>query len=176
MKKSILITGGTRSGKSALAERMALQPAGRAIYIATARLHDGDDEMAERVAKHKARRGAAWQDVHAPTDLAGALQDTDGGVPRLVDCLTLWLTNLILEDSDWQAEAERLVETLARQSAPVVFVTNEVGQGIVPENKLARLFRDAAGHVNQSVALACDEVWLTVAGYPMKVKPNDHSF
>lgn len=97
-------------------------------------------------------------------------------MPRLVDCLTLWLTNLILEDSDWQAETDRLVETLASQAAPVVFVTNEVGQGIVPENKLARLFRDAAGYVNQSVAQACDEVWLTVAGYPMKVKPNDHSF
>lgn len=115
MKKSILITGGARSGKSALAERVALKPAGRAIYIATARLHAGDDEMAERVAKHKARRGAAWQDVHAPTDLAGALRDTDGSVPRLVDCLTLWLTNLILDNSDWQSETDRLVETLARQ-------------------------------------------------------------
>ncbi|MGK7654239.1 bifunctional adenosylcobinamide kinase/adenosylcobinamide-phosphate guanylyltransferase [Roseovarius sp. B08] len=176
MKKSILITGGARSGKSALAERMALQPAGRAIYVATARLHAGDDEMADRVAKHKARRGAAWEDVHAPTDLAGALRDTDGTLPRLVDCLTLWLTNLILDDSDWRAETARLVETLAGQAAPVILVTNEVGQGIVPENKMARLFRDAAGHVNQSVAAACDEVWLTVAGYPMKVKPNDHSF
>ncbi|MFN3208650.1 MAG: bifunctional adenosylcobinamide kinase/adenosylcobinamide-phosphate guanylyltransferase [Roseovarius sp.] len=176
MKKSILITGGARSGKSALAERLALRPAGRAIYIATARIHADDDEMADRVAQHRARRGAAWKDVHAPTDLAGALRETDGELPRLVDCLTLWLTNLILAERDWRAEVDRLVEELGQQTAPVIFVTNEVGQGIVPENRLARTFRDAAGHVNQTVAAACDEVWLSVAGYPVKVKPNDHPF
>ncbi len=176
MKKSILITGGARSGKSALAERMALQPCGRAIYIATARIHEGDEEMARRVAQHRARRSDAWQDIHAPTDLAGALRGSDGGAPRLVDCLTLWLTNLILDEADWAAETGRLVDALAAQSAPVILVTNEVGQGIVPENRLARLFRDAAGQVNQTVAAACDEVWLAVAGYPMKVKPSEHSF
>ena len=176
MEKSILITGGARSGKSALAERLALRPNGRAVYIATARIHHGDEEFAERVAQHRARRGAAWDDFHAPTDLAGALRETDHGLPRLVDCLTLWLTNLILDEVDWRAETDRLIRTLASQDAPVIFVSNEVGQGIVPENKLGRQFRDAAGQVNQTVAAACDEVWLTVAGYPIKVKPSEHSF
>ncbi len=176
MKKSILITGGARSGKSALAERRALQPCGRAIYIATAELYDGDTEMAARIAAHRARRGAAWQEIHAPTDLGSALRDSDGGLPRLVDCLTLWLTNLLLAGADWRAETAALVDLLAQQRAPVILVSNEVGLGIVPENKLAREFRDAAGHVNQAVAAACDEVWLAVAGLPMRVKPSDHTF
>lgn len=176
MEKSILITGGARSGKSALAERKALGSSGRAIYIATARLCDDDPDMAERVAQHRARRGAAWDDMHAPLDLVSALRDSDGSDPRLVDCLTLWLTNLMLDDADWREQTDALVEAIARQTAPVIFVTNEVGQGIVPENKLARSFRDAAGYVNQSVAKACDEVWLAVAGYPIRVKPSEHSF
>lgn len=176
MQKSILITGGARSGKSALAERKALQPCGRAIYIATARVYNGDTEMAERIAAHRARRGAAWQERHAPVDLAQALRDSDGDVPRLVDCLTLWLTNLMLDEADWRAATAALTETLAAQRAPVILVSNEVGLGIVPENRLARRFRDAAGHVNQAVAAACDEVWLAVAGLPMRVKPSDDTF
>ncbi|PWE33011.1 bifunctional adenosylcobinamide kinase/adenosylcobinamide-phosphate guanylyltransferase [Maritimibacter sp. 55A14] len=176
MEKSILFTGGSRSGKSALAERRALRPCGRAIYIATAQVHDGDDEMAERVAAHRARRGGAWQTIHAPMDLCGALDDSNGDLPRLVDCLTLWLTNLMLAGMDWRAETAALVETIGRQRACVILVTNEVGSGIVPENRLARDFRDAAGWMNQAVAEACDEVWLAVAGHPMRVKPNDHSF
>ncbi|ANT61673.1 adenosylcobinamide kinase/adenosylcobinamide phosphate guanyltransferase [Salipiger sp. CCB-MM3] len=176
MKRSILITGGARSGKSTLAERKALSVCGQAIYIATARIYEGDAEMAARIAEHQARRGEMWQTLHAPRDLCGALDGSDGGLPRLVDCLTLWLTNLLLEGGDWREETQALVEAIARQSAPVIFVTNEVGAGIVPENRLAREFRDAAGWLNQAVAAACDEVWLAVAGYPMKVKPNEHSF
>lgn len=176
MEKSILITGGARSGKSQLAERKALSACGRAVYIATAQIYDGDTEMAARIKLHQDRRGAQWQEIHAPFDLVGALRASDGPYPRLVDCLTLWLTNLMLDDRDWQAEGARLAETIGELQAPVVFVTNEVGGGIVPENKLARDFRDAAGWVNQTVAAVCDEVWLAVAGYPMKVKPNDHSF
>lgn len=177
MKNSILITGGARSGKSTLAERKALQPCGRAVYIATARVYDGDSEMAERIAHHKARRPpGSWTNLEAPTDLAQALRATDGDVPRLVDCLTLWLTNLMLDEADWRSETETLIKTLSGQSAPVVLVSNEVGFGIVPENKLARAFRDAAGQVNQAVATACDEVWLAVAGHPVKVKPNDTPF
>lgn len=171
MKKSTLITGGARSGKSALAERMALQPSGRAIYIATAEAHDA--EMAERIKTHQARRGPEWTNRAAPLDLIGALRDSDGGDPRLVDCLTLWLTNLMLGEHDWKAAGAALATALAAQSAPVIFVTNEVGAGIVPENKLARAFRDAAGWLNQTMAHECDAVWLCVAGYPVKVKPND---
>lgn len=174
MEKSILITGGARSGKSALAERLALGPTGRAVYIATAQA--GDAEMAARIAAHRARRGAAWRNLHAPRDLVAALGESDGGDPRLVDCLTLWLSNLMLGGADWQAEGVVLARALGRQSAPVILVTNEVGAGIVPENRLAREFRDAAGWLNQTVAAAADAVWLCVAGLPIRVKPNDHPF
>lgn len=170
MGKSILITGGARSGKSGLAERLTLELGNPAVYIATAQAHDS--EMAARIAAHQARRGAEWRTVAEPLALAEALVRTDGTAPRLVDCLTLWLSNLILSDSDWEAASEGLVATLARQSAPVILVTNEVGGGIVPENRLARQFRDAAGLLNQRVAEACDEVHLCVAGYPLQVKPR----
>lgn len=170
MKKSILITGGARSGKSTLAERLALQGGQGAVYIATAQAFD--DEMTARIAEHQARRGPEWRTIQAPFDLVGALSESDGNLPRLVDCLTLWLTNLMLADKDWRAEAARLTAALKAQKAPVIFVTNEVGAGIVPENRLAREFRDAAGWLNQAVAAACDEVYLCVAGYPIKVKPQ----
>lgn len=170
MGKSILVTGGARSGKSTLAERMTLGLGAPAIYIATAQAHD--DEMAARIALHQDRRGDEWTTHAAPFDLSVALSGTDGAGPRLVDCLTLWLTNLMLDGRDWSAETDILIDTLAQQRAPVVFVTNEVGCGIVPENKLAREFRDAAGFVNQRVAEACDELWFTVAGHPIKVKPQ----
>ena len=170
MGKTVLITGGVRSGKSTLAEEMA-QALGRpAIYIATAQALD--HEMADRIARHKARRGADWRTMAVPLDLAGALHDSDGDAPRLVDCLTLWLSNLMLGGHDWTAETDRLVGALAAQRAPVILVTNEVGAGIVPENRLARDFRDAAGLVNQRVATACDELWLCVAGQPLRVKPR----
>lgn len=170
MAKSILITGGARSGKSTLAERMTLSLGPSAIYIATAEALD--DEMADRIALHRARRGPEWQTRAAPLDLVGALQDSCGQAPRLVDCLTLWLSNLMFAERDWQAETEALAHCIARQTSPVIFVTNEVGAGIVPENALARRFRDAAGLMNQHIATACDEVWLTVAGQPLKVKPQ----
>lgn len=174
MEKSILITGGVRSGKSALAERYALAPTGKAIYVATAEVRD--DEMAQRIAAHKARRGPEWTDMHCPFDIASALMQTDGKDPRLVDCLTLWLTNHMLAENDWRIESQKLVNALEKQTAPVILVTNEVGAGIVPENKLARDFRDAAGWLNQTIAQACDTVILCVAGYPLKVKPNEHSY
>jgi adenosylcobinamide kinase/adenosylcobinamide-phosphate guanylyltransferase len=170
MEKSILITGGARSGKSALAERLALGPTGRAVYIATAETR-GDAEMDARIAAHRARRGPEWRDLHAPFALVEALRDSDGSDPRLVDCLTLWLTNLMLAERDWRSETAALVAALPAQGAPVVFVTNEVGQGIVPENRLAREFRDAAGWVNQRVAEVSDRVLLCVSGYPLQVKP-----
>ncbi len=173
MEKSILVTGGARSGKSAFAERLALRPTGRAVYIATAEALDA--EMDARIAGHRARRGAAWSDIHAPRDLAGALRDSDGGAPRLVDCLTLWLSNLMLDGADWHAAGEELAGLLEQQSSPVILVTNEVGAGIVPESRLAREFRDAAGWLNQTVAQATDAVWFCVSGCPLKVKPNDHS-
>ena len=170
MTKSILITGGARSGKSTMAERMTLSLGPRAIYIATAQAWD--DEMRERIAEHRARRGPQWQTVAEPLDLVGALRDSDGTEPRLVDCITLWLTNLILAERDWRAEVEALTGLIGQQHAPVIFVTNEVGSGIVPDNALARSFRDAAGWTNQRLASTCDELWLCVSGHPLKVKPT----
>ena len=168
MSKTILITGGARSGKSVIAETKALSFAPHAVYIATAEVRD--DEMAARVAEHRDRRGAEWGEHPAPLDLVGALAATDGQGPRLVDCLTLWLTNLMLGGHDWQAATDALCSALPGQRDPVVIVTNEVGAGIVPDNKLARNFRDAAGQLNQRVAAVADEVILAVAGLPLKVK------
>lgn len=171
MSKTILITGGARSGKSAIAEAHTLALGQPAIYIATAEIRD--DEMAERVALHQARRGPEWETLAAPMDLCGALRNSDGRGPRLVDCLTLWLTNLMLAEHDWRAAGDELAALLPRLADPVVLVTNEVGAGIVPENALARAFRDAAGLLNQQIAQVADEVYMAVAGLPMKVKPHD---
>ena len=169
MAKSILITGGARSGKSVLAERMTLGLGHAALYVATAQAFDA--EMAERIDRHRARRGAEWDTLDAPLDLVDALADSDAsGLPRLVDCITLWLSNLMLADRDWHAEMAALTELVPTLCAPVVFVTNEVGSGIVPENALARAYRDAAGLTNQRLAEACDDLWLCVSGYPLQVK------
>lgn len=170
MAKSILITGGARSGKSRIAEAWAGALGPSPIYIATGQAFD--DEMAARIAEHQARRGPEWTTVQEPLDLLDALQQSDGQGPRLVDCLTLWLSNLMHHARDWSEAADALARALPAQQSPVILVTNEVGLGIVPENALARAFRDAQGHLNQRVAAAADEVYLAVSGYPMKVKPN----
>jgi adenosylcobinamide kinase/adenosylcobinamide-phosphate guanylyltransferase len=164
----ILITGGARSGKSTRAEARARAFAGEPVYIATA---EGlDHEMRERIARHRARRGQEWIEHETPLELIAALNATDGGGARLVDCLTIWLSNLMHDGRDWAKEAAGLVEALEAQRSPVVLVTNEVGSGIVPDNALAREFRDAAGLLNQTIARAADEVEFVVAGLPMRVK------
>lgn len=163
-----LITGGARSGKSQRAEFLARGLPGRPIYIATAEIRDA--EMAARVVEHQARRGPEWDEHPAPRDLCSALQQTDGRGPRLVDCLTLWLSNLFEAERDWQAAAQDLAACLERQQSPVILVTNEVGLGIVPESKLGRDFRDAQGRLNQIIAAAVDQVELVVAGIPVTVK------
>lgn len=170
MGKSILITGGARSGKSRLAEEWTLNAGTPAIYVATAQAFDA--EMEARIAEHQARRGENWTTLAEPLDLVGTLASTDGQGPRLIDCLTLWLSNLFAADRDWESAAHELAKALRKQSSPVVLVTNEVGAGIVPENALARSFRDAQGRLNQTIAAEVDEVYLAVAGYPLKVKPN----
>lgn len=164
----ILITGGARSGKSTRAEARARAFPGKPVYVATAEALDA--EMRERIAKHRARRGSAWLEHETPLELVAALVETDGRGARLVDCLTLWLSNLMHAERDWEKEAMLLAETLDRQNSPVVLVTNEVGLGIVPDNALARRFRDAAGILNQIVARVADEVEFVVAGLPMRVK------
>ncbi|MEM6385048.1 MAG: bifunctional adenosylcobinamide kinase/adenosylcobinamide-phosphate guanylyltransferase [Pseudomonadota bacterium] len=170
MAKSILITGGARSGKSRIAETWALELGSSPTYIATGQAFD--TEMAERIAAHQARRGPQWTTVQEPLELLDALSETDGRGPRLVDCLTLWLSNMMHHERDWPDAVETLALSLASYDSPVIFVTNEVGLGIVPENALARAFRDAQGTLNQRLAAAADEVYLAVAGYPLRVKPN----
>ena len=164
----ILITGGARSGKSVRAEARARAFAGKPVYIATAEALDA--EMADRIARHRARRGNEWLERETPLELVAALDETDGGGARLVDCLPLWLSNLLHAGRDWTSATAALADALARQRSPVVLVTNEVGLGIVPDNELARRFRDAAGIMNQMIARAADEVEFVVAGLPVRIK------
>jgi adenosylcobinamide kinase / adenosylcobinamide-phosphate guanylyltransferase len=164
----VLITGGARSGKSRRAEERVHAFPGRPVYIATAEALD--EEMAERIAKHRARRGSEWIEREVPLDLLQALIETDGGGARLVDCLTLWLSNLLHSKRDWSQAVSELADGLSSQQSPVVMVTNEVGLGIVPDNALARAYRDAAGHMNQTIAGVANEVEFVVAGLPMKLK------
>lgn len=162
-----LVLGGARSGKSRYAEGLFETMPAPWVYIATAEA--GDAEMAERIATHRARRGGRWTTVEAPRDLAGALV-VHGKTPILVDCLTLWLSNLLLADADIDAESKRLEDALARAEAPIVLISNEVGSGIVPDNALARRFRDLQGLLNQRIAARADRVTLVVAGLPLIVK------
>ena len=164
----ILITGGARSGKSKRAETRTRAFPGPPVYVATAEALDA--EMDARIAEHRARRGTDWVEREVPLDLVPTLVSTDGGGARLVDCLTLWLSNLMHAERDWEREVTGLAAALPRLKSPVVFVTNEVGLGIVPDNALARSFRDAAGIMNQTIAEAADEVEFVVAGLPMKLK------
>jgi adenosyl cobinamide kinase/adenosyl cobinamide phosphate guanylyltransferase len=162
-----LVLGGARSGKSREAEGLIARHPGPWVYIATAEA--GDDEMAARIAAHRARRGAAWRTIEAPIDLAGAFAEA-GTAPVLLDCLTLWLTNLLLGGFDIAPAIAALEDLLAQRPAPTVLVANEVGLGIVPENALARRFRDEAGALNARLAARADRVLFMVAGYPIEVK------
>ncbi len=164
----VLVTGGARSGKSKLAEARCLAFGLPARYIATAEIFD--DEMRARIAQHRARRGAEWHDHPAPLDVAGAIAATEGQGPRLVDCLTMWLNNLMYHGQDVAQETARLCAGLQAATAPVVLVSNEIGMGVVPDNALARAFRDAQGLLNQQVAALADEVILAVSGLPLRVK------
>ena len=139
-----LVLGGARSGKSRFAEDLLTRLPAPWLYIATAQALD--DEMQARIAHHRARRPDGWETVEVPLDLAPALDAVAQGRPVLIDCLTLWLSNLLLAGRDVEAETDRLAATLARARGPWVVVANEVGLGIVPDNPLARRFRDAAGH------------------------------
>jgi len=162
------IIGGARSGKSAHAETLVTASPAPWTYIATAEAYDG--EMRERIGLHRSRRGEGWTTVDAPLDLVGAIAALPDDRPVLLDCLTLWLTNHMLAEHDLDAECRRLAEVLTRPRGPWFVVSNEVGQGIVPDNALARRFRDAAGRLNQQVAAISDSVLLMVAGLPLKVK------
>ena len=166
--RSVLVLGGARSGKSRYALALAEAAAPQRVMIATAQAFD--DEMAERIARHKAERGAGWTTREAPLALVETLAEAAGpGRVAVVDCLTLWLSNLLLAERDLEA-ATRALAALAL-TGPVIFVSNEVGQGIVPETPLGRAFRDAQGRANQALAAACDAVVLVTAGLPRLIKP-----
>jgi adenosylcobinamide kinase/adenosylcobinamide-phosphate guanylyltransferase len=163
-----LVLGGARSGKSAYAEgRIARHPAPW-TYIATAQAFDA--EMRARIEAHRQRRGAGWVTVEAPQELARAILDASAERPMLVDCLTLWLSNRLLAGADLATERAALVAALQGRAAPTLVVSSEVGLSIVPDNALARAFRDAAGELHQAVARISGRVALTVAGYPLVVK------
>ncbi|MFI3274250.1 bifunctional adenosylcobinamide kinase/adenosylcobinamide-phosphate guanylyltransferase [Vibrio sp.] len=180
-----LVLGGARSGKSSFAEQQALCALeacsnGRLHYIATATYLD--DEMRERIAHHKDRRGKEWIEHEVPVELATKLQSFNQDDVVLIDCLTLWLNNVIFElgDEATNEQVETLVEALARSveqsPAQIIMVSNEVGLGVVPLGKVSRLFVDNAGRMNQALARVVERVTLIAAGLPLNLKPSNHSF
>ena len=170
MTRHALVLGGARSGKTAFAETLALRSGSRPVYLATAEALDG--EMRERVASHQRGRGDRFATIEEPLALSDALlvaaRDHD---VILVDCLTLWITNLLIANEDVALAVSELSATLTQlQSARVVLVTNEVGLGIVPDNAMARTFRDLAGSAHQRLAEVCDDVYFIIAGLPLTLK------
>lgn len=167
----VLVMGGQRSGKSRFAEDLVKKSGKRPVYIATATA--GDQEMAERIARHRARRGDEWIVVEEPLELAAMIEGAAGeDMAILVDCLSLWLANLMEAGRPVDEESETLVGALGRSTTPVVIVSNEVGSGIIPANALARRYTDALGTLNQQVASAVGRVVFMAAGLPLVVKPS----
>jgi len=171
-KKIYFITGGARSGKSAFAERLANGMTGKRAYIATAQAFD--PEMAAKIQHHRERRSAAWDTYEEPLAIADLLVKLNGRYQIvLLDCLTLWLSNVIAHtdgDDAVNSRSDGLVEAIKNFDGSSIVVSNEVGLGIVPDNPLARRFRDFAGILNQKMAQVADEVYFTAAGIPMKIK------
>lgn len=163
-----LVIGGAGSGKSAHAERLLTDTGRPLLYIATGQAYD--EEMLRKIELHQDRRGAVWRTIEAPLDVPAALARAHPDEAVLLDCATLWLTNHIFAESDLDAEDARLITAITTCPAPVVVVTNEVGAGIVPENALARRFRNAQGALNQRLAAAADSVTAVMAGLPLVLK------
>jgi len=165
----ILVLGGARSGKSRYAERLVEAAAAAGTYCATAEA--GDAEMAARIAAHRSRRGAFWRTVEAPLALAATIRaEADPERPLLIDCLTLWLSNLMMAGAPVDEEFATLRMALRDAAGPIVLVANEVGLGLVPETPLGRDFRDAAGRLNQEIAALADRVVFVAAGLPLVLK------
>jgi adenosylcobinamide kinase/adenosylcobinamide-phosphate guanylyltransferase len=163
-----LVLGGARSGKSRHAQILAMANPPPWVYIATAQALD--DEMAERIAKHKADRGNGWSTIEEPIELARAVTKAASSAPVVVDCITLWLSNLMLGRHDVDSAVARFLKCLDGRKAPTIVVSSEVGAGLVPETPLGRAFRDHAGIVNQRLAVSAQQVLLMVAGLPMPLK------
>ena len=167
-----LVLGGARSGKSAFAQKAAetAAGAGRPVLIATGQAFD--DEMADRIARHRADRGESWITVEAPLELPAAIGALAADAVAVVDCLTLWLSNLMLDEREVEASATELVDAVVACPARLWLVSNEVGLGLVPETPLGRRFRDEAGRLHQRLAEAVDEVYFVAAGLPLRLKPQ----
>lgn len=168
--RRVLVLGGARSGKSCTALQLAESAAAKRTYVATAQAFD--DEMRERIAQHRLERDGSWQTVDAPLELAQAVQAQTA--PRkavLVDCLTLWLSNIVLAERNPMHEADGLVQAVREARGPLILVSNEVGQGIVPSTPLGRMFRDEQGRLNQRIAEVCDAVVFVAAGCSILLKP-----
>ena len=162
--------GGARSGKSAYALALAEAAAPERVMIATAEALD--EEMAARIARHRAERGAGWTTRETPLELAAALAaEARPGRAVVVDCVTLWLSNLLLAERDMEAEAAALAALVPRLAGPAIFVSNEVGGGVTPPSRLGRQFQDGQGRANQALAAACDAVAFVTAGLPRLLKP-----
>ena len=171
-RRIVFVGGGARSGKSAFALERASELGARRVFLATARA--GDDEMRERIARHREERGVAWRTLEEPIGVAARIEALTDADVVVVDCLTLWLTNLLLagaDDAELEARVAELARVLGRCRPSVVLVTNEVGLGIVPENELSRRFRDIAGRAHQRLAAAADEVYLACWGALLRLKP-----
>ncbi|MCZ7455327.1 bifunctional adenosylcobinamide kinase/adenosylcobinamide-phosphate guanylyltransferase [Rhizobium rhizogenes] len=167
--RSVFILGGARSGKSRFAEDLAVNAGGSLHYLATGR--PWDEEMRDRIGHHQARRGGEWTTHEAPVDIAVVLERLNR--PEnvvLIDCLTLWLTNLMMDNADIEAAFDVLAAAIASAKAKLILVSNEVGLGIVPENRMAREFRDHAGRLHQRIAAIADDVFFVAAGLPLKMK------
>jgi adenosylcobinamide kinase/adenosylcobinamide-phosphate guanylyltransferase len=168
--RTVLVLGGARSGKSRFAQALAESTSSQRLFIATAQA--GDGEMAARIARHRADRGSGWETHEEPLELAAALRaEAREDRALLVDCVTLWLSNLMSAGRDLDREISVLAKEIARLSGPAILVSNEVGLGIVPESKLGREFRDWQGRANQELAKACEAVVFLAAGLPTLLKP-----
>ena len=164
-----LILGGARSGKSRYAQRLAEKACARRVYIATAEALD--DEMSERIAQHISDRGDSWTTVESPLELCRSIENACREQSAvIVDCLTLWLSNVMHAERDVAEETERLVQTLNSITTPLILISNEVGMGIVPQTALGRRFRDEQGRLNQRVANACARVEFIASGLPLRLK------
>lgn len=163
-----LVLGGASSGKSDFAERLVAASGLPRIYIATAEAHDA--EMAEKIARHRESRGTAWHSIDAPHDAAGAVAAIPEGRAVLLDCATMWLSNRLLAGAEVAAEVPALLDALAACASPVVVVSNEVGQGVVPDSALGRRFRDLQGMFNRQLAERADLVVAVIAGLPLALK------